>query len=63
MNGDGLSHSGIIRLSDGFHARYPMKDYLDLLDLAAFQIHDNLLGKRSKGRTKRDIIIGNDIVM
>ncbi|KAG5267007.1 hypothetical protein AALO_G00238780 [Alosa alosa] len=49
---------GIIRLSDAFQARYPMKDYLDLLDLAAFQIHDNLLGNRSKGRTKRDIIIG-----
>ncbi|XP_028846005.1 carbohydrate sulfotransferase 15-like isoform X1 [Denticeps clupeoides] len=49
---------GIIRLSEGFHARYPVKDYLDLLDLAAYQIQDHALSNRSKGRSKRNIVIG-----
>ncbi|MBN3299026.1 CHSTF sulfotransferase, partial [Amia calva] len=49
---------GIIRLSEGFHDRYPVEDYLDLFDLAAFQIQDHLLGNSSRSQHKRNIIIG-----
>ncbi|MBN3324539.1 CHSTF sulfotransferase, partial [Atractosteus spatula] len=49
---------GIIRMSEGFHDRYPVDDYLDLFDLAAYQIQDHLLGNSSGSKYKRNIIIG-----
>lgn len=52
------SPSGIIRLSEGFHDRYPVEDYLDLFDLAAYQIQDHLTGNSSGTPSQRNIIIG-----
>ncbi|XP_036828507.1 carbohydrate sulfotransferase 15 isoform X1 [Oncorhynchus mykiss] len=50
---------GIIRLSEGFHDRYPVEDYLDLFDLAAYQIQDNLMGNAHSGAPEQhNIIIG-----
>ncbi|XP_029604429.1 carbohydrate sulfotransferase 15 [Salmo trutta] len=50
---------GIIRLSEGFHDRYPVEDYLDLFDLAAYQIQDNLMGNAHSGAPEQHkIIIG-----
>lgn len=49
---------GIIRLSNGFHNPYPLKDYLDLFDQAANQIQDQLMNISSKSHKKVDIIIG-----
>ncbi|XP_062330740.1 carbohydrate sulfotransferase 15-like isoform X1 [Osmerus eperlanus] len=49
---------GIIRLSDGFHDRYPVEDYLDLFDLAAYQIQDHLLVNSSGAPKQHNIIIG-----
>ncbi|MBN3275973.1 CHSTF sulfotransferase, partial [Polyodon spathula] len=49
---------GIIRLSEGFHARYPVEDYLDLFDLAAYQIQDHLQLNSSRSQHKHNIIIG-----
>ncbi|KAI4879443.1 hypothetical protein NFI96_001102 [Prochilodus magdalenae] len=48
---------GIIRLSEGFRNPYPLQDYLDLFDQAAYQIQDRLANS-SGGSTKTDIIIG-----
>ncbi|XP_007257618.3 carbohydrate sulfotransferase 15 [Astyanax mexicanus] len=48
---------GIIRLSEGFRNPYPLKDYLDLFDLAAYEIQD-LLGNFSRENTQLDLIIG-----
>lgn len=50
--------SGIIRLSNGFHNPYPLKDYLDLFDQAANQIQDQLMNISTKSHKKADIIIG-----
>ncbi|KAG9341850.1 hypothetical protein JZ751_018574 [Albula glossodonta] len=47
---------GVVRLSEGFHDRYPMEDYLDLFDLAAYQIQDHLVGNASRSQNKRNII-------
>lgn len=49
---------GIIRLSEGFHDRYPVEDYLDLFDLAAYQIQDRSQLNASRSQHKRNIIIG-----
>ncbi|KAL4640155.1 carbohydrate sulfotransferase 15 isoform X1 [Arapaima gigas] len=49
---------GIIRLSEGFQNRYPVEDYLDLFDLAAYQIQDNMLGNASRSHEQGNIIIG-----
>ncbi|XP_075999751.1 carbohydrate sulfotransferase 15 [Genypterus blacodes] len=49
---------GIIRPSEGFHSRYPVEDYLDLFDLAAYQIQDHMTGNSSRTPSKRNIIIG-----
>ncbi|XP_036393085.1 carbohydrate sulfotransferase 15-like [Megalops cyprinoides] len=49
---------GIIRLSEGFHDRYPVEDYLDLFDPAAYQIHEHLQRNSSGGSGKHNIIIG-----
>ncbi|XP_018604895.1 carbohydrate sulfotransferase 15-like isoform X2 [Scleropages formosus] len=49
---------GIIRLSDGFHDRYPVEDYLDLFDLAAYQIQEHLLRNETTRQKKHNIIIG-----
>ncbi|XP_051578613.1 carbohydrate sulfotransferase 15-like [Myxocyprinus asiaticus] len=49
---------GIIRLSNGFHNPYPLKDYLDLFDQAANQIQDHLISNSSKSHKEVDIIIG-----
>ncbi|XP_028651079.1 carbohydrate sulfotransferase 15 [Erpetoichthys calabaricus] len=48
---------GIIRLSEGFHDRYPVEDYLDLFDLAAFQIQDQAHGNATT-QYKHNIVIG-----
>ncbi|XP_036427748.1 carbohydrate sulfotransferase 15-like [Colossoma macropomum] len=49
---------GIIRPSDGLHARYPVEDYLDLFDLPAHQIQDRLLANNSGSSNQANIIIG-----
>ncbi|KAL7869776.1 hypothetical protein AOLI_G00137640 [Acnodon oligacanthus] len=49
---------GIIRPSDGLHARYPVEDYLDLFDLPAHQIQDRLLANSSRSSNQANIIIG-----
>ncbi|XP_071247317.1 carbohydrate sulfotransferase 15-like [Salvelinus alpinus] len=48
---------GIIRLSEGFHDRYPVEDYLDLFDLAAYQIQDSLMGNAHSGAPEQHNII------
>ncbi|XP_030257293.1 carbohydrate sulfotransferase 15 [Sparus aurata] len=49
---------GIIRLSEGFHSRYPVEDYLDLFDQAAYQIQGNLTANASGSPNQPNIIIG-----
>lgn len=49
---------GIIRLSEGFHDRYPVEDYLDLFDQAAYQIQGNLTANASGSPSQPNIIIG-----
>ncbi|XP_026771069.3 carbohydrate sulfotransferase 15 isoform X1 [Pangasianodon hypophthalmus] len=49
---------GIIRPSDGLHARYPVEDYLDLFDLPAHHIQYQMLANRTAGVHHADIIIG-----
>ncbi|KAJ8360178.1 hypothetical protein SKAU_G00167030 [Synaphobranchus kaupii] len=49
---------GIVRISEGFHDRYPVEDYLDLFDMAAYQIQDHLAGNTSRSLNKRNIITG-----
>ncbi|KAK0142120.1 Carbohydrate sulfotransferase 15 [Merluccius polli] len=53
---------GIVRLKDGFHERFPVDDYLDLFDLSAFQIQDQLSANVSRAADlpdpQRHIIIG-----
>lgn len=51
--------SGIIRPSDGLHARYPVEDYLDLFDLPAHHIQYQMLANRTAGSHRADLIIGN----
>lgn len=51
---------GIIRLSEGFHDRYPVEDYLDLFDQAAYQIQGNLTANASGTPSQPDIIIGKE---
>ena len=53
-----LCLSGIIRLSEGFHDRYPVEDYLDLFDQAAYQIQGNLTANVSGSPNHPNIIIG-----
>lgn len=58
-----LLFSGIIRLRDGFHDRYPVNDYLDLFDLAAHQIQNVLQRDSENSYEKRsNIIIGTETV-
>ncbi|XP_028332970.1 carbohydrate sulfotransferase 15 [Gouania willdenowi] len=49
---------GIIRLSEGFHDRYPVEDYLDLFDQAAYQIQGNITANTSGSPSHPNIIIG-----
>ncbi|KAJ8391809.1 hypothetical protein AAFF_G00085810 [Aldrovandia affinis] len=49
---------GVVRISEGFHDRYPVEDYLDLFDLAAYQIQDHSGGNASRNPSKRNIITG-----
>ncbi|KAG5831166.1 hypothetical protein ANANG_G00300930 [Anguilla anguilla] len=49
---------GIVRMSDGFHDRYPVEDYLDLFDMTAFQVQDHLAGNTSSNQNSRNIITG-----
>lgn len=53
-----LPSPGIIRLSEGFHDRYPVEDYLDLFDQAAYQIQGNLTANASGSPSQPNIIIG-----
>lgn len=56
-----LSSPGIIRLSEGFHDRYPVEDYLDLFDQAAYQIQGNLTANASGSPNQPNIIIGKSV--
>ncbi|XP_060749606.1 carbohydrate sulfotransferase 15-like isoform X2 [Tachysurus vachellii] len=49
---------GIIRPSDGLHARYPVEDYLDLFDLPAHYVQYQMLSNRTTGAQRTDLIIG-----
>lgn len=49
---------GINRPSEGFHDRYPVEDYLDLFDQAAFQIQGNLTASAGGSPSQPNIIIG-----
>ncbi|XP_043959692.1 carbohydrate sulfotransferase 15-like [Gambusia affinis] len=49
---------GIIRLSEGLHDRYPVEDYLDLFDQAAYQIQGELIANTSGSPRHPNIIIG-----
>ncbi|XP_030630736.1 carbohydrate sulfotransferase 15 [Chanos chanos] len=49
---------GIIRPSEGFRHRYPVEDYLDLFDLAAYQIQDHLMANGSENPHQHSIITG-----
>ncbi|XP_051926807.1 carbohydrate sulfotransferase 15-like [Hippocampus zosterae] len=49
---------GIIRLSEGFHERYPVEDYLDLFDQAAHLIQGSLAANNSETPSRPDVIIG-----
>ncbi|MEQ2227954.1 hypothetical protein ILYODFUR_003694 [Ilyodon furcidens] len=49
---------GIIRLSEGLHDRYPVEDYLDLFDQAAYQIQGELTTNISGSPSHPKIIIG-----
>ncbi|KAJ8250306.1 hypothetical protein COCON_G00222280 [Conger conger] len=49
---------GVVRISEGFHERYPVEDYLDLFDLAAFQIQEHFARNTSSSLDKRNIITG-----
>uniref|UniRef100_A0A3B3U1T0 Sulfotransferase n=1 Tax=Poecilia latipinna TaxID=48699 RepID=A0A3B3U1T0_9TELE len=50
--------SGIIRLSEGLHDRYPVEDYLDLFDQAAYQIQGELNANTSGSPSHPNVIIG-----
>ncbi|XP_061910778.1 carbohydrate sulfotransferase 15-like [Entelurus aequoreus] len=49
---------GIIRSNEGFHSRYPVEDYLDLLDEAAYFIQGNLTANDSGAPERPNVIIG-----
>lgn len=49
---------GIIRLNEGFHDRYPVEDFLDLFDHAAYQIQGNPAAKANGSPRQANIIIG-----
>ncbi|XP_057681194.1 carbohydrate sulfotransferase 15-like [Corythoichthys intestinalis] len=49
---------GIIRLSEGFHDRYPVDDYLDLFDQAAHFIQGSQAANQSGIPAQPDVIIG-----
>lgn len=49
---------GIIRLNEGFHDRYPVEDFLDLFDHAAYQIQGNPAGNANGSPRQASIIIG-----
>lgn len=52
------SAPGIIHLSEGFHDRYPVEDYLDLFDQAAYQIQGNLSTNTSASPSQPNVVIG-----
>ncbi|XP_061562092.1 carbohydrate sulfotransferase 15-like [Phycodurus eques] len=49
---------GIVRLSEGFHDRYPVEDYLDLFDQAAHLIQGSPAANGSGTPGRPDVIIG-----
>ncbi|XP_028424113.1 carbohydrate sulfotransferase 15 isoform X2 [Perca flavescens] len=49
---------GINPLSEGFHDRYPVEDYLDLFDQAAYKIKGKLAANASGSPSQPNIIIG-----
>ncbi|XP_043911951.1 carbohydrate sulfotransferase 15 isoform X2 [Protopterus annectens] len=50
---------GIVRLKDGVHEKYPVEDYLDLFDLATYQLQTISARSSSEGEHKwKNIIIG-----
>lgn len=52
------SPPGIIRLNEGFHDRYPVEDFLDLFDHAAYQIQGNPAANANGSPRQANIIIG-----
>lgn len=54
-----LSLAGIIHLKDGLLERFPVEDYLDLFELAAYHIQEGILGNTSGDHSQRHIITGN----
>ncbi|XP_067092715.1 carbohydrate sulfotransferase 15-like [Osmerus mordax] len=49
---------GIIRLKDEARDRFPVEDYIDLFDLAAYHIQDGFLGNASDGHSNQQIVTG-----
>ncbi|XP_029608498.1 carbohydrate sulfotransferase 15 isoform X1 [Salmo trutta] len=49
---------GIIHLKDGLLERFPVEDYLDLFELAAYHIQEGILGNTSGDHSQRHIITG-----
>ncbi|XP_035652233.1 carbohydrate sulfotransferase 15-like isoform X2 [Oncorhynchus keta] len=49
---------GIIHLKDGLLERFPVEDYLDLFDLAAYHIQQGILGNTSGDDSQRHLITG-----
>ncbi|CAB1343701.1 unnamed protein product [Coregonus sp. 'balchen'] len=47
---------GIIHLKDGLLERFPVEDYLDLFELAAYHIQEGILGNTSGDHSQRHII-------
>ncbi|XP_029525171.1 carbohydrate sulfotransferase 15-like isoform X1 [Oncorhynchus nerka] len=49
---------GIIHLKDGLLERFPVEDYLDLFELAAYHIQEGILGNTSVDHSQQHIITG-----
>ncbi|XP_029554348.1 carbohydrate sulfotransferase 15 [Salmo trutta] len=49
---------GIIHLKDGLLERFPVEDYLDLFDLAAYHIQQGILGNTSGDDSQQHLITG-----
>ncbi|XP_068161264.1 carbohydrate sulfotransferase 15-like isoform X2 [Antennarius striatus] len=49
---------GVVRMSDGFHNRFPVEDYLDLFDQAAYRIQGKPTPDGSGGPSHPNIVVG-----
>lgn len=50
--------TGYIRFKDGFQESFPVEDYLDLFDLAAHNIQDEISGNSSGDHRSLQFITG-----